>query len=302
MCNRYRELALPLLTLCLVLLSCSGGSSEDSASDAGNSGVCHNGTLSPGEQCDNSVADSTTCKTLGFADGDLSCNNNCQFDTSNCTRLETCGNGALDTLEVCEGFELRDASCATHGFEGGSLSCTSDCTIDTSDCVLEQQSSCDGDVPDATGEFFLAIAPSIAPAAFLQFIGTVQVDSSSVPATFAMTLQPLCTQSDQCSIGQPIGAPYAIGATEINEQCGFSMNLSAIDIPGGANTISGSALVGDLTAIGDLQTEDFYCGVVNGTVETGGAPISIDNSAFGSIRIVPGTLGGNLPAPVSACP
>lgn len=290
-----------LLILCPVLFSCSGGT-DQTVSDGGNQGICHNGAIDPGEECDNQVVDSASCASLGFEDGDLECDDQCQFDTSGCTQLVTCGNGTLDTMEPCEGFELRNATCELEGFESGPLSCTSDCMIDTSNCVQFPQAACGGEVPDATGEFFFALAPSLSPKALLQFIATVLVDSSSEPATLTMSLQPLCTQSDQCTLGQPLGEAYMVSAVELGEQCLFSVNISGFGILGGANSISGSPFIADITMDGALQTETFFCGSANGDVLVGGSPIPIDGSTFGSRGIATGTLGGNLPSPISACP
>jgi hypothetical protein len=48
---------------------------------------CNNGQLDQGEQCDASNLNGATCQTVSssFTGGSLSCANNCQFDTSQCT-------------------------------------------------------------------------------------------------------------------------------------------------------------------------------------------------------------------------
>ncbi len=156
--------------------------------------------------------------------------------------------------------------------------------------------------PDSTGEFLLSVAPSIAPTALLQFIATVAIDSSSAPNAIAMTLQPLCTQAQQCSLGQPVGSPYVLAGSTITAQCYFAMNITAMSIPGGANTISGSPFIANLSMAGDLQFPEFYCGTMDGTVSVGGTQVVIDGSTFAAIGIAPGTLGSNLPTPVATCP
>src|SRR3989344_1607365 len=46
--------------------------------------ICGNGEIEQGEDCEGNNLDEMTCGALGFADGDLSCNN-CQFNTSQCS-------------------------------------------------------------------------------------------------------------------------------------------------------------------------------------------------------------------------
>ncbi|MBZ9571774.1 hypothetical protein KJA15_00310 [Patescibacteria group bacterium] len=48
-------------------------------------GNCGNGILETGEQCDGSAFGGETCVSRGFASGTLSCNDDCTFDTSDCT-------------------------------------------------------------------------------------------------------------------------------------------------------------------------------------------------------------------------
>jgi len=156
--------------------------------------------------------------------------------------------------------------------------------------------------PDITGEFLLAVAPAIGPTALLQFIATLAIDSSSAPATIAMALQPLCTQADQCSLGQPVGSPYVLAESTLTAaQCDFDMIISGMLIPGGANTISGAPFIADLSMAGEVQSTNSYCGIMDGMVTVGGVSIPMDGSTFGAIRIAPGTLGSSSPTPVASC-
>ncbi len=47
-------------------------------------GNCGNGTIDPGEACDDAMLNSKNCKDLGFALGSLGCNLSCAYDTSGC--------------------------------------------------------------------------------------------------------------------------------------------------------------------------------------------------------------------------
>lgn len=60
---------------------------------------CGNGIQEPGEQCDDPDLDGQTCISRGFDGGELACNGNCTFDTSECYE---CGDGNCDPEEDCE--------------------------------------------------------------------------------------------------------------------------------------------------------------------------------------------------------
>ncbi|MBL4633071.1 MAG: hypothetical protein JKY56_04320, partial [Kofleriaceae bacterium] len=154
--------------------------------------------------------------------------------------------------------------------------------------------ACGGELPDISGEFYLQLAPSLAPTALLQFIATTTLDKTVDPALLTLTLQPLCAQEAQCTLRQPIGNPFTVMSIEVNEQCQFETDITGMPVPGGANAISGSDLIGNLVMLGNIIEPDFYCGIINGEAIVGGAGIPIDGSDFGAVRITPGTLGDSL--------
>ena len=159
-----------------------------------------------------------------------------------------------------------------------------------------------GEIPDVTGEFLMSLDTSIAPGAFLKFIGTTVIDKTVNPAVLSITLQPLCTQAAAaCTLNEPLGAPFVMDDTDVDENCDYTVPISGIALEGGANPISGSALVGELVMSGNLRDADLYCGIVNGDADVGSI-VNIDNSTFGAIRIAPGTTGDALPDSVGACP
>ena len=102
--------------------------------------VCGNGVAEGGngEDCDGSDLSGASCRSLGFAAGDLSCNADCSFNTSRCDNNENgfCGDGIVDSpAEQCEGADLNGVSCQSLGFLAGTLACNPDCMFDTTSCT-----------------------------------------------------------------------------------------------------------------------------------------------------------------------
>lgn len=159
------------------------------------------------------------------------------------------------------------------------------------------------EIPEVSGEFFLNLSTPLARDAFLEFIFTQNINKNVNPAVLSMTLQPLCVQEAQCTVGQPFGDMVTLDNTDVDENCDFELDINDVAIPGGANAISGSDLIGNLQMKGNLQTAAFYCGLVDGSAIVGGAEIPINGSTFGSVRnTAVGALGDDLPDPVAICP
>jgi cysteine-rich repeat protein len=97
--------------------------------------VCGNNIQDQNEQCDGNDLDNQSCVSQGFAGGNLSCNNNCSFNTNACTAPASCGDGALNNGEDCDGNNLGGASCVSEGFDGGALSCNNNCSFNTNACT-----------------------------------------------------------------------------------------------------------------------------------------------------------------------
>ena len=163
------------------------------------------------------------------------------------------------------------------------------------------QTSCGSSVPSASGEFYLALAASVAPAQPILFIATTVIDDAVIPATFSMTLQPLCTQDTLCTVRQHVGSPIVVETVSIAANCSFDFELVGADIPAGANSIGGVAATVDVVGLGSIQGADGFCGTADGTATIGETVTDIDDSSFGSIRITPGTLGDDLPEPEDTC-
>ncbi|MBN1654714.1 MAG: hypothetical protein JXA30_13165 [Deltaproteobacteria bacterium] len=65
-------------------LRCDPDTCTFDISDCEFSKSCGNGVVEPGEQCDGYVTSETSCSSLGFFSGTLSCSSDCRFDTSDC--------------------------------------------------------------------------------------------------------------------------------------------------------------------------------------------------------------------------
>ena len=91
-----------------------------------------------GEQCDGTNLNGTTCESLNFASGSLTCypastlnpSQNCTFNTNNCVSYPSggvCGDGQVNTGEQCDTGSARGSCPAT---------CSLTCTLN--DCQLPQ--------------------------------------------------------------------------------------------------------------------------------------------------------------------
>ncbi len=106
-------------------------------------GFCGDGIIDPGEQCDGSDWGAiSSCIDFGLSDGNLSCNSNCQFDTSQCIGISgVCGDNTINPGETCDGSDWGAiSSCIDFGLTDGNLSC-SNCQFDTLQCTGGQGGS-----------------------------------------------------------------------------------------------------------------------------------------------------------------
>ncbi len=138
---------------------------------------CPNGLIDPGETCDtnNFGILSTSCSQYSafFSNGALSCNSDCNINTTQCAPANHCGNGIWDDGELCDGNDFgpdRSGTCVNISktqFTGGNLKCNLpgtinpntgeiiECQIDNSGCTqpkicgdnkidLDLNEQCDG--------------------------------------------------------------------------------------------------------------------------------------------------------------
>jgi hypothetical protein len=110
---------------------------DDESSDSTDTGdTCGDSAVQRDEECDGWNDAFETCKTLGFAGGELGCHDDCTFDTSGCFPAG-CGNGIIEFPEVCDGTPYP---CWLLGFAGsleedGLTGCGDDCMPDPSSCA-----------------------------------------------------------------------------------------------------------------------------------------------------------------------
>jgi hypothetical protein len=128
-----------------------GGDGGEEGGGGGSEDVCGDGVLGASEACDGTEF-SETCQTLGYEEGELTCDDTCRFDATPCF---TCGNDKIEGPETCDGGLPEYASCASLGFTEGAVTCDlAACQIDTTQCTLcgdgemEGNEECDGEQLD----------------------------------------------------------------------------------------------------------------------------------------------------------
>lgn len=110
--------------------------------ETGGGASCGNGIIEEDELCDGDNLGNEDCMSLGFAGGELSCSDNCNFDATACTS-SVCGNGTAERDEDCDGTDFGRVNCVDLGFGPGLPMCTAECTFDTSSCpTLGEGDSC----------------------------------------------------------------------------------------------------------------------------------------------------------------
>lgn len=149
---------------------CSGQENPENCPEDCQAAFCGDDVKEGDEECDGPDFGGETCQSIGFEGGDLSCNTDCTYDTSQCTGeqcivvpkgkcncngacsskeqeyvdgggvcadcpVTLCGNDVIEGSEVCDGTDLGEETCMTLGYDYGNLACSGDCnSFDTSDC------------------------------------------------------------------------------------------------------------------------------------------------------------------------
>ncbi len=120
------------LWLTLVGAACAG--EEESRG-----GLCGNGDLNFGEDCDGELFDYDapfTCIQLGYnSPARAACGPDCRIDPTPCVSSGICGDGyATPFWEACDGKDNGGETCESLGFHAGRLFCRPDCQFDISRC------------------------------------------------------------------------------------------------------------------------------------------------------------------------
>jgi hypothetical protein len=114
----------------------SSPGSGDPATGPGTSepaGVCGDGNVDAGEECDGDSLVGSTCMTEGYGAGTLVCGPDCKLFTDGCY---TCGDNIVHMAEACDGTNFNGKSCQSLGYGGGNLICAANCkSVDTTSCT-----------------------------------------------------------------------------------------------------------------------------------------------------------------------
>jgi len=114
------------------------------------------------EECDNSNLDNKQCSNLiGYESGQLSCNQDCTFNTEECVKSEEipdlpsyCGDNIFQNpndqgvSEQCDNSDLNEKTCIDFGFISGELQCNSNCEFDTTACYILEEKKCNNGIID----------------------------------------------------------------------------------------------------------------------------------------------------------
>ena len=100
------------------------------------SGACGDEIIDVGEDCDTTNLGGQSCMDRGYYSGTLTCNEDCTFNSTDCTNSGSCGDGVIQTEngEVCDTDEFAGETCVALGYNGGTLTCTASCEFDISAC------------------------------------------------------------------------------------------------------------------------------------------------------------------------
>ena len=161
-----------------------------------------------------------------------------------------------------------------------------------------------GGLFEIDGEFLLAIVPNFAPNNTLRFIITVDIEITGSTGLADLSFQPL--KAEQCQPegngGTPVGDAIVHEDAEVNDSGAFEMTAENAMVDGQANDVSCGPIRADLTLLGQIRSDDIFCGDITGMVYEP-IPTTLEGSTFGAIRVEPGTVGdANLPEPLKACP
>jgi hypothetical protein len=129
-----RRILFLFLSICffIIFTGCDDDSSNNENSFCGDGEV--NQTA---EACDGTDFAEKTCENLGYYGGELTCDENCNLNISDCVSFGECGDNVIQDgfNEICDGTDFAEKTCENLGYYGGELSCDGSCSLDISDCV-----------------------------------------------------------------------------------------------------------------------------------------------------------------------
>ena len=149
---------------------------------------------------------------------------------------------------------------------------------------------------DVTGQFLFGISLGFAPApeATVRMIGDLAFTIGGAPV-LDMSLQPLTIEE-----GTMVGDPIVANDVPVTTDGTFDADIEGNDVDGSAGP-TGSDFSFTAVMHGQILGPDLLCGTLEGMV-TEPSELALDGTTFAAIRITPGTIGGDLPTAVVACP
>lgn len=155
-------------------------------------------------------------------------------------------------------------------------------------------------LPDLSGTHLFAVAAVIDPAHPFQWLATISQTAQPGGAALTIELQSLALDPGATTTPRtPVGDPLVLDVL-VDEEGGFGVELPQTMIPGAANPITGSDIVGTMILQGNVLDESLWCGSVTGMITQ---PLMLDltGSTFAGTRLLgDGELPGD-PIP-AACP
>jgi hypothetical protein len=162
------------------------------------------------------------------------------------------------------------------------------------DLAVEAPDMPGGMFSDITGQFLLTIATSIDPSKPIQFLADNRVTlNGDGSGTLDFDVQAL-SAADRT----PVGAKISRTGVPISANGDLELDFGMTMVPGAANPITGSDILGDFTLVGVIRSSDRYCGQLRGMLLM---PLMLDltGSPWAAVRV---PAGSPLPAPETTCP
>jgi len=116
---------------CKARIDACSSSLDTCNNDLAGAKACGNGVIDPGEDCDQSNLNGTTCGSVGFAAAALNCAGGCVFDTSKCSAERFVNNGDGTVSDLTTGLMWEQKTYGECIFSPASLPVA--CLLD-SDC------------------------------------------------------------------------------------------------------------------------------------------------------------------------
>jgi hypothetical protein len=158
------------------------------------------------------------------------------------------------------------------------------------------------EVPDPTGTYYITfvtvgVDPSDETVTNLIWTLNATKDANGQPVSLTMTTQTLSTVPKGRT---PVGMMLT-NSSPISSGGEFVLDFQNFVLVGDANFTGGDLLL-NATFNATIQTGDVFCGRIAPGNVISPIPLDLTGSTFVGVRVPPGTLGADLPAPVVACP